>query len=92
MVAVRSFRSRCSHDRRTPRSSPLTANRHRTLEVTRRGTAATGHKSHVLCEEGDSRHRVRAEHDNHELLVHISEKEEIGGTTLALDQTLARGR
>ena len=36
--------------------------------------------------------RVRAEHDNHALLVHISEKEEGGGTTLALDQALARGR
>jgi hypothetical protein len=48
--------------------------------------ALTGHKSRLLCEEGNHAHRVRAEHDNHTLLVHVSDEHGGGWTTLALDR------
>jgi len=37
---------------------------------------ATGHKTRLLCEQDGSRHRVRVEHDNHTLLVHISDEDD----------------
>jgi len=46
----------------------------------------TGHKTRLLCEQDGSRHRVRVEHDNHTLLVHISDEDGGGWTTVALDR------
>jgi hypothetical protein len=40
----------------------------------------------MLCDESDPRHRVRVEHDNHTLLVHVSDERGGGWTTLALDR------
>lgn len=47
---------------------------------------ASGRISRALCEEGNARHRVRVEHNNHTLLVHISDEDGRGWTTLALDR------
>jgi hypothetical protein len=48
--------------------------------------AGTGNRSRMLCEQGNPRHRARVEHDNHTLLVHISDEYGGGWTTLALDR------
>jgi hypothetical protein len=48
--------------------------------------APAGRRSRTLCEEGNPSHRVRVEHDNHTLLVHISDEHGGGWTTLALDR------
>jgi hypothetical protein len=40
----------------------------------------------MLCDEGNALHRVRVEHDNHTLLVHISDEHGGGWTALALDR------
>jgi hypothetical protein len=40
----------------------------------------------MLCEQGNPRHRVRVEHDNHTLLVHISDEDGRGWTTVAVDR------
>ena len=39
-----------------------------------------------LHEQGNLRHRVRVEHDNHTLLVHVSDEDGGGWTTFALDR------
>jgi hypothetical protein len=39
-----------------------------------------------LCEEGNPRHRVRVEYDNHTLLVHVSDEDGGGWTTIAIDR------
>jgi hypothetical protein len=49
--------------------------------------ASPGQKSRALCEQENPLHRVRVEHDNHTLLVHISDEEGRGWTTLAIDRT-----
>ena len=46
-----------------------------------------GRKSRSLCEEGNPRHRARVEYDNHTLLVHVSDEDGGGWTTIALDRT-----
>jgi hypothetical protein len=46
-----------------------------------------GRKSRALREQQNPRHRVRVEHDNHTLLVHISDEDGQGWTTVALDRT-----
>ena len=40
----------------------------------------------MLCQEGNPAHRVRVEHDNHTVLVHISGEDGGSWTTLALDR------
>ena len=47
---------------------------------------ARGGKSRALAEEGNPRHRVRVEYDNHTLLVHVSDEDGGGWTTIALDR------
>ncbi|HEY7144874.1 MAG TPA: hypothetical protein VH637_11545 [Streptosporangiaceae bacterium] len=47
---------------------------------------AGGGKSRALCEEANPRHRVRVEHDNHTLLVHVSDEDGSGWTTIAIDR------
>jgi len=49
--------------------------------------APAGGKSRQLCDEANSRHRARVEHDNHTLLVHVSDEDGNGWTTIALDRT-----
>lgn len=43
-------------------------------------------KSRGLCEEGNDQHRVRVEHDKHTLLVHVSDEDGGGWTTMAIDR------
>lgn len=40
----------------------------------------------ALHEEGRPEHRVRVEHDRHTLLVHISDEDGAGWTTVAIDR------
>ena len=40
-----------------------------------------------LEEEGNPKHRVRVEHNKHTLLVHISDEDARGWTTLAIDRS-----
>jgi hypothetical protein len=47
---------------------------------------SSGRTSRALCEEGNARHRVRVEHDNHTLLVQISDEDGSGWTTVAIDR------
>jgi hypothetical protein len=49
-------------------------------------TAGGGGKSRGLREEGNDRHRVRVEHDKHTLLVHVSDEDGGGWTTIAIDR------
>jgi hypothetical protein len=49
--------------------------------------AIQGRKARSLHEESNPRCRVRVEHDNHTLLVHISDEDGRGWTTVALDRT-----
>jgi hypothetical protein len=45
-----------------------------------------GGKARTLAEEGNPRHRARVEHDNHTLLVHVSDEDGRGWTTIAIDR------
>jgi len=51
------------------------------------GTARTGRAIRGLQEEGRPQHRVRVEHNRDTLLVHISDEDGEGWTTLAIDRT-----
>ncbi len=51
------------------------------------GSFARGRAVRGLEEEGNPKHRVRVEHNKHTLLVHISDEEALGWTTLAIDRT-----
>lgn len=39
-----------------------------------------------LCEPGNPRHRLRVEYDGHTVLVHLSEEDGAGWTTIAVDR------
>jgi len=47
---------------------------------------SAGRPTRGLHEQGNSAHRVRVEHDNHTLLIHISDEDGGGWTTVALDR------
>lgn len=47
---------------------------------------SVGGTARGLCEEGNRKHRVRVEHDNHTLLVHVSDEDGGGWTTIAIDR------
>jgi hypothetical protein len=47
---------------------------------------AKGRAIRGLREEGNPSHRVRVEHDRHTLLVHLSNEDGRGWTTLAIDR------
>lgn len=49
-------------------------------------TVPPGGTSRGLHEDGNDRHRVRVEHDRHTLLVHVSDEDGCGWTTLAIDR------
>ena len=42
--------------------------------------------SRGLHEDGNSRHRLRVEHDEHTLLIHLSDEAGDGWTTIAVDR------
>ena len=50
------------------------------------GTPARGRTTRGLQEEGNPEHRVRVEHNKDTLLVHISDEDGKGWTTLAIDR------
>jgi len=50
------------------------------------GTVVRGRKVRGLQEEGNPKHRVRVEHNKHTLLVHVSDEDGRGWTTLAIDR------
>ncbi len=45
-----------------------------------------GRRARALREADNARHRVRVEHDQHTLLVHVSDEDDGGWTTLAIDR------
>lgn len=47
----------------------------------------SGRRSRSLCEEGHPARRARVGHDNHTLLVHISDEDGHGWTALAIDRS-----
>jgi hypothetical protein len=47
---------------------------------------SSGGKSRALNEEGQPQHRVRVEHDNHTLLIHVSDEDGRSWTTIAVDR------
>lgn len=51
------------------------------------GSIARGRAVRGLEEEGNPQHRVRVEHNRHTLLVHISDEDARGWTTLAIDRS-----
>ena len=51
------------------------------------GRYARGRAVRGLEEEGNPKHRVRVEHNKHTLLVHISDEDARGWTTLAIDRS-----
>ena len=51
------------------------------------GSRASGRAVRGLEEEGNPKHRVRVEHNQHTLLVHISDEGVRGWTTLAIDRS-----
>jgi hypothetical protein len=50
------------------------------------GTYARGRAVRGLEEEGNPKHRLRVEHNKHTLLVHISDDDARGWTTVAIDR------
>ncbi len=50
-------------------------------------TPSPGRAVRGLHQQGNPHHRVRVEHDNHTLLVHISDEDGGGWTTVALDRS-----
>lgn len=43
-------------------------------------------KPHQLRDQSNPQHRVRVEHDNHTLLIHLSDEDASGWTTIAVDR------
>ncbi len=54
------------------------------------GSRARGRAVRGLEEEGNPRHRVRVEHNRETLLVHLSDEDGKGWTTLAIDRSSRR--
>ena len=50
------------------------------------GARAAGRVVRGLQEEGNPNHRLRVEHNQHTLLIHISNEDGDGWTTIALDR------
>jgi hypothetical protein len=50
------------------------------------GTRAAGRVVRGLQEEGNPAHRLRVEHNKHTLLIHLSDENGGGWTTIALDR------
>jgi hypothetical protein len=51
---------------------------------------AAGKVARGLHEEADPRHRLRVEHDDHTLLIHLSGEDGDGWTTIAVDRATRR--
>ncbi|MDQ4039974.1 MAG: hypothetical protein M3313_16885 [Actinomycetota bacterium] len=65
-------------------SRPATSGRRWTSFVA--GPSSVGKAIRGLHEEGNPRHRLRVEHDRHTLLIHLSDEDGAGWTTIALDR------
>jgi hypothetical protein len=52
--------------------------------------AAAGRAVRQLHEEKNPQHRLRVEHDQHTLLIHLSDEEGAGWTTIAVDRETRR--
>jgi hypothetical protein len=52
--------------------------------------AAPGRAVRGLHEEANPRHRLRVEHDGHTLLIHLSDEDGGGWTTVAVDRVTRR--
>jgi hypothetical protein len=50
------------------------------------GSPAQGRVTRGLQEEGNPEHRVRVEYNKHTLLIHVSDEDGRGWTTIALDR------
>lgn len=51
---------------------------------------APGGVVRTLHEGGNSDHRLRVEHDEHTLLIHLSDEDGVGWTTMAVDRATRR--
>jgi hypothetical protein len=51
------------------------------------GTPARGRVIRGLEEEGNPEHRIRVEHNKHTLLLHVSNEDGRGWTTIAIDRS-----
>lgn len=49
-----------------------------------------GRVARGLHEQANPRHRLRVEHDNHTLLIHLSDEDGDGWTTIAVDRSSRR--
>jgi hypothetical protein len=52
----------------------------------------SGRVSRGLHEEANARHRLRVEHDPKTLLIHLSDEDAAGWTTIAVDRETRRSR
>lgn len=52
--------------------------------------AGAGRVVRALHEEGNPRHRLRVEHDQRSLLIHLSDEDGDGWTTIAVDRATRR--
>jgi hypothetical protein len=50
------------------------------------GESAPGEVVRALHEDGNPGHRLRVEHDSHTLLIHLSDEDGRGWTTVAVDR------
>jgi hypothetical protein len=89
MEARESIKARCAgvctmsdgHSRSVPKPARRSARWTSFVAGEARGRAVRG-----LHEEGNARHRVRAEHNRDTLLVHISDEDGQGWTVVAVDR------
>jgi hypothetical protein len=54
------------------------------------GEATTGRAARSLHEEANRAHRLRVEHDAETLLIHLSDEDDDGWTTIAVDRRTRR--
>jgi hypothetical protein len=54
------------------------------------GAAAAGAVVRALHEQCNPEHRLRVEHDAHTLLIHLSDEDGLGWTTIAVDRQTRR--
>lgn len=81
-LAVRTPRSA---DRAPPPVRPSTAGRRWTSFVA--DDAVASRRARALHEASNPTHRLRVEHDRHTLLIHLSDEDGTGWTTIAVDRS-----
>jgi len=73
-----------SNDRKLTR--PSTSGRGWSSFVAAASSPEDGKAVRGLHEQGNPRHRLRVEHDVHTLLIHLSDEDSAGWTTIAVDR------